>query len=164
MDANTQPKDDEDTGEVSSEVQAFSARQISFLSCDKGLVSCQIDQSGTFGAKVPSERRAGIYVWCRLSGSFGSTKRSLGSPRNRRSSGQGNGCQGLIDEHTRDFSVLLQTLWLRRSAETSTFFGEPLTPVLPDIRSLLSCLLLAKFKLCSMNPYVVHNIGRTVVD
>ena len=52
----------------------------------------------------------------------------------------------VICEHTRVFSVVLQTLWLRQSAETSTFFGNPLVFILPNIHCVISCFLPPKFK------------------
>ena len=54
--------------------------------------------------------------------------------------------QAVIDEHTNNLSVLLQTLWLQQNAETSTFFGHKLTTVLPDKNEVVECLLPAKFE------------------
>ena len=42
--------------------------------------------------------------------------------------------------------MLLQTLWLRQIANTSTFFGQKLTNIEPNTHIVLECGLLKQFK------------------
>ena len=52
----------------------------------------------------------------------------------------------LVAAHTKDLSVLLQTLWLRRTAVISMFFGQKLTDVEPGTHLVVECGLPKKFK------------------
>ena len=52
----------------------------------------------------------------------------------------------LINKHIKDLSVLLQTLWLRQTANTSMFFRQKLTKVEPNIHIVLKCGLPKQFK------------------
>ena len=50
----------------------------------------------------------------------------------------------LVAAHTKDLSVLLQTLWLRQTAVTSTFFGQKLTDIEPGTHLVVECGLSKK--------------------
>lgn len=52
----------------------------------------------------------------------------------------------VIAKHTEALSIVLQALWLRRSAETSTFFGAALTSVLKNKHQAIGCRLPKEFE------------------
>ena len=54
--------------------------------------------------------------------------------------------EDVIAKHTRDLSVLLQTLWLRQSFETFIFFGSLLINILPNKHCTLRCILPPEFE------------------
>ena len=51
----------------------------------------------------------------------------------------------LMPEHVRKLSIVLNTIWLRRSATRSKFFDQPLTNVLPNIHHDVECILPPEF-------------------
>lgn len=47
--------------------------------------------------------------------------------------------------HMAKLQQILSTLWLKRSADTSTFFGKPLTEPIPNRHHIVECPLPAKY-------------------
>lgn len=47
--------------------------------------------------------------------------------------------------HVAKLQQILSTLWLKRSADTSTFFGKPLTEPIPNRHHIVECPLPAKY-------------------
>ena len=68
----------------------------------------------------------------------------------------------IIDKHVANLAVVLETLWLRRNAETSRFFGHALVKIPSNHHQVIKCTLFKEFYSVVNNPIkVICNKMRT---